>query len=178
MLGGRGARVMAATVSTVRNGLLAGICGTVAMDAVWYSRYIRGGGSSPVLKWEFSSSTTGFDDAPAPAKVGRKLASTAHVELPDSLAGATNNVVHWATGLSWGVAAAALRPIPRVGSLRAGLGAAVAAFATSYAVLPKLDIYKPITEYDAKTLWKDFSAHVVFGAATGAGLAVTRRLLK
>ena len=39
-------------------------------------------------------------------------------------------------------------------------------------VLSRLGIYKPITEYDAKTLWKDLSAHVVFGSAAGVCGAV------
>ena len=49
---------------------------------------------------------------------------------------------------------------------------------TSYVVLPKLDLYKPIWEYDAKTLAKDFSAHLVFGVTTAAvfrGLAIATR---
>jgi hypothetical protein len=49
----------------------------------------------------------------------------------------------------------------------------VGAWVTSYAVLPKLGVYKPITEYDPKTLWKDLSAHLVFGSAVGvASLAI------
>ncbi len=52
----------------------------------------------------------------------------------------------------------------------------VAAFAASYAVLPVLGVYRPIWEYDAGTLWKDASAHAVFGGATGLALGVIERL--
>ncbi len=149
-------------------GVVAGLAGTAAMDALWYRRHRDEGGTSSFAKWEFQSDIDGFDNAPAPARVGKILAEKVHVELPDSLAPLTNNVVHWSTGVSWGVAAAMLRPLPGVGAIRAGLLAGVAAWTTSYAVLPKLGVYKPITEYDPKTLWKDFSAHLVFGSAVGA----------
>lgn len=149
-------------------GVLAGLVGTAAMDALWYRRHRAEGGTTPFATWEFQSDIDGFDDAPAPARVGKILAQKAHVDLPDSLAPLTNNVVHWSTGVSWGVAAAMLRPVPGVGAIRAGVLAGVAAWTTSYAVLPKLGVYKPITEYDPKTLWKDLSAHLVFGSAVGA----------
>lgn len=151
----------------LRTGVLAGIAGTTAMDFVLYQRYRAEGGTAPFVDWEFQM-VDGFENAPAPAKVGKILAQRLHVELPDDKAGLTNNVVHWSTGISWGVVAAILRPLPRVGALKSGLIVGVASWSTSYAVLPKLGIYKPITEYDAKTLWKDLSAHLVFGSAVGA----------
>lgn len=53
----------------------------------------------------------------------------------------------------------------------AALGAA--AFATSYAVLGVAKLYRPIWEYDVKTLGKDLGGHLVFGLAT----AITFRAL-
>jgi hypothetical protein len=159
-------------------GLLAGAAGIIAMDALWYRRYRASGGTSSPLNWEFRSAAAGFDEAPAPAKVGKRLADTINVTLPDSLVGATNNVVHWATGLSWGVAAVAVQVIPGVRPLKAGLVTGVAAFATSYAVLPKLDIYEPITQYDTPTLAKDLSAHLAFGAAAGLVSMIVRPVLR
>jgi hypothetical protein len=137
------------------------------MDLVWYQRHRAEGGTASFADWEFRS-VDGFENAPAPAKVGQILARKVQIELPDDKAGLTNNVVHWATGASWGVAAAVLRPLPHVGAIKAGLIAGLGAWTTSYTVLPKWGIYKPITEYDAKTLWKDLSAHLVFGGAVGA----------
>lgn len=151
----------------IRTGVVAGIVGTTAMDLVWYSRYRDGGGSSSFADWEFRSKIDGFDEAPAPAKVGKILASKAHIDLPDSAAPLTNNVVHWSTGLTWGIVAAVLQRLPRAGAIRSGVLTGAAAWATSYAVLPKLGVYKSITEYDTKTLWKDLSAHLVFGSALG-----------
>ena len=149
-------------------GVVAGLVGTAAMDVLWYRRHRAEGGTTPFAAWEFQSDIDGFADAPAPARVGKILAEKVHVDLPDSLAPLTNNVVHWSTGVSWGIAAAMLRPLPGVGAIRSGLLTGVAAWTTSYAVLPKLGVYKPITSYDPKTLWKDFSAHLVFGSAVGA----------
>ena len=40
--------------------------------------------------------------------------------------------------------------------------------ASSYAVLPLAKLYKPIWEYDRKTLAKDLSAHLAYGLATAA----------
>jgi hypothetical protein len=152
---------------TLRTGVLTGLAGTAAMDLLWYSRHRAEGGKGTFVEWEFQTDIDGFDDAPAPAKVGKILAEKAHIELPDSKATLTNNVVHWSTGVTWGLVAALLRPLPRVGAVKSGLVAGAAAFGTSYALLPKLGVYKPITEYDKKTLWKDASAHLVFGAAVG-----------
>ena len=56
-----------------------------------------------------------------------------------------------------------------------GLGLGVAVWATTYATLPLAGIYKPIWQYDAATLAQDLSAHLVYGAATGAALAALFR---
>ena len=44
-----------------------------------------------------------------------------------------------------------------------------------YVVLPAAGLYKPIWEYDAKTLAKDLSAHLAYGAGTGAAFWLLRR---
>jgi hypothetical protein len=41
-------------------------------------------------------------------------------------------------------------------------------WATSYFVLPLVKLYKPIWEYDGKTLAKDLIAYLTFGLGTGA----------
>ena len=159
-------------------GALAGAAGTVAMDLLWYSRYRRGGGSDGFVAWDLSAGTEDFEHAGTPAQVGRRIvADLAHIELPDSAAAATNNVVHWATGVQWGAAYGAAAALGAVTpGLRSGLLLGVVACSTSYVVLPLLELYKPIWEYDAKTLAEDYSAHLVFGSVTGAALwALTRR---
>lgn len=163
---------MNAISKIVSRGLVTGALGTLAMDALWYRRYRNGGGTSSPAAWEFHAGATSFDDAPAPAKVGKRIAAAAGIDLPPSMVSTTNNVVHWSTGLSWGLVASILR-VARISPVRAGLLAAGAAFGTSYAVLPKLGIYKKITEYDAATIARDASAHALFGATVGvAGIIV------
>lgn len=165
----------------VRNaiaGVTAGVVGMVAMDMLWYRRYRNEGGDDGFTTWEFGSEVQSFgdDDVPAPAQVGQRVAALVGVDLPDSSVGATNNVVHWATGAGWGkvagLASAAL-PFP---PLAVGVATGMAAFGTSYAALGAVGIYEPITTYDAKTLWQDLSAHLVFGTAVGVALTVWRRL--
>ena len=52
-------------------------------------------------------------------------------------------------------------------------GAAVAG--SVRAVLPSAKLYRPIWEYDARTLAKDLSVHLVYGAATSATFATVAR---
>lgn len=157
-------------LGAVLAGAAAGAVGTLAMDLVWYARYRHGGGEDGFVDWEFSASTKSWDDAGAPAQVGRRVAEGfLQRKLPDEAAAMTNNAVHWATGLQWGavyglVAGSAMRhPNPVAG---AALGAA--AFATSYTLLPLAKLYRPIWEYDVKTLAKDLTGHLVFGLGTAA----------
>jgi hypothetical protein len=159
---------------SVVSGAVAGALGSLAMDALQYRRYRTGGGDQRFGQWESSSTITSFQDAPAPAEVGRRLAERLGHPLPDRWAASTNNVVHWATGISWGVTAATLVRIGLVGAVPAGIVAAAGAFTTSYVALGLAGIYKPIWQYDAATLIKDATAHGVFGLATGTSLALVQ----
>lgn len=152
-------------------GAVAGAVATAAMDLLWYRRYRADGGDQSFGTWELSTDATDFgEDAPAPARVGKRAADLVGVELDDSLVGPTNNVVHWLTGIGWGQAAGLAARVLPVPALGVGLATGVGAWGTSYVALGRLGIYKPISEYDAPTLWKDLSAHLVFGLALGATL--------
>ena len=41
------------------------------------------------------------------------------------------------------------------------------AWAASHALLSRAKLYKPMHEYPLPVLWKDLSAHLVFGLGTG-----------
>ncbi|GAA0485986.1 hypothetical protein Ade02nite_09640 [Paractinoplanes deccanensis] len=156
-------------LGAVLRGLVAGAVGTLAMDSLWYLRYRRGGGKDSFATWEFSAGVKTWEEAPAPAQVGRRLVEGVFQrKLDDRYAAVVNNITHWGYGMSagavYGVLAGSLRK-PR-SAYGPPFGAAV--WGTSYAVLPAAGLYKQIWEYDRKTLAKDLSAHLVFGATTGA----------
>lgn len=137
------------------------------MDLVWYRRYRSGGGDQPFVAWETSEGTTGYEHAAAPARTAKAVADLAGIELPESSARSVNNAVHWLTGLAWGETHGLAACITGSANPIVGLGTAFVAWATSYAVLPSLGVYDNVTEYEADVLWKDLSAHLVFGAALG-----------
>ena len=173
--GGQTAPMRMNPVGAMVRGLVAGALGTIAMDLLLYSRYRRGGGADGFVAWELSASTEDWEHAATPGLVGRTVAKEVlHVDLPDSAAALTNNVVHWATGLQWGaaygLAVAGGRPGIRSGAL---LG--LVACTTSYVVLPLLGLYQPPWEYERKVLAQDYSAHLLFGAITGATCWVLAR---
>lgn len=164
-------------IGSILKGALAGAAGMVAMDLVWYKRYRSGGGDQTFAEWEFSSGLDGYDSAPAPAQVGKRVVEgILDLKLDPGTAGAMNNIVHWGTGLGWGavhgiVAGSLSKPRAVIGLLTGG-----GAWLASYAALAPLGLYKPIWEYDAQTLWKDLSAHLAFGAGLGIVYrAISRR---
>jgi len=157
-------------------GALAGAVGTAAMDLVLYSRYRRGGGQDSLWQWEFAGGVTSWDKASAPGQLGQKVERlVTGRQPPDDWARPTTNLVHWATGIGWGLQYAALASrTSRRRWLRA-LALGPVAWLASYAILPLAKVYKPIWAYDARTLGDDLSAHLVFGTATSAAFAVLTR---
>lgn len=145
-------------------GALAGMVGTVAMDLLWWQRSRKAGSDDAFLAWEFTDADT-FDDAGAPAQVGRKAAAAVGVTIPDEAAGTTNDVVHWLTGIGYGIAHALVHDGRR--PLASGLLTGAGAFGNSYASLGALGIYEPVWDYDGDMLRQDLTAHLLFGAATG-----------
>jgi hypothetical protein len=139
------------------------------MDLLLFARYRSGGGGSGFRRWEFSSDVQRWDQAPAPAQVGKRVVEGVFgLDLPDQRAALVNNITHWGYGIlngaPFGIIAGSTRsPRVRYGAL---FGASV--WATSYAVLPAAKLYKPIWEYDVRTLGKDLSAHLVYGLGTAA----------
>lgn len=154
-------------LGAVVRGTIAGMAGTAAMDLVWFARYKKTGGDDSLVDWELSSGLKDWDDAPAPAQVGKRLVEGLFQrELPADAAAFTNNVTHWATGAGWGalygVVVGSLAS-PRIGH---GLVLGPAAWLASYVVLPAAKLYRPMWEYDARTLGRDLSAHAAFGLGT------------
>jgi hypothetical protein len=150
---------------------VAGAVGTAAMDTFLFARYRLGGGDSSAVDWETSAGVTSWDEAPAPAHVGKRLVEGVFdIELAPSRARLVNNAMHWAYGVlngaQYGIVAESL-PTPRI---RYGLPFGAAVWAGDYVILPAAKLYEPIWKYDAKTLANDLSAHLVYGLATAAAL--------
>jgi hypothetical protein len=147
------------------------------MDLVWYRRYKRGGGKSPFLDWEFSAGLSDWEQASAPAKVGKRLyEGLFQRELPARYAAATNSIMHWGYGIAWGGVYGILAGSLCRRSVLYGLPLGAAVWTSSYVTLPLARLYKPVWEYDAKTLAKDLSAHLAYGVGTAAAFALLARL--
>jgi len=139
------------------------------MDAFLYRRYRRGGGTSRFQAWESSAGLESWEDAPAPAKVGKRLVegllrrelSPQHVRL-------MNNLTHWGYGLLAGAPYGLVVESRLSPKVRYGIPFGATVWAAGYAVLPALGVYRPIWDYDLETLGKDLSAHLVFGLGTAA----------
>jgi hypothetical protein len=163
----------------VRNlvaGAVAGAAGTAALDLVLYRRYRREGGKDSWRRWEFAEGVSTWDQASAPGQLGQKaLRIVTREQPPDKWARATTNVLHWATGIGWGVQYGALASKTTRHPLLRAVGLGPVAWAASYVLLGLAKVYKPIWEYDAETLGKDLSAHLVYGATASTTFAVLRR---
>jgi hypothetical protein len=154
-------------------GAVAGVVGTLALDLVWYARYRRDGGESSFAEWEVVRDLNSWDDAPAPGQVGRKIVRAATGrDVPVEQAAALSNVMHWVYGVSWTAGYAVLTGPRRPAWCGPAFGAVV--WSSDYVTLPLAGVYEPIWKYDLPTLWKDLSAHLVFGTVADATLRVGR----
>ena len=171
----RGGRRLARTpLGAAVRGTVAGAAGTLAMDALWFVRYRRSGGNSSFADWEFSSGLCTWDQAPAPAQIGRRLVEALlKRDLPARDAATANNLTHWAYGILGGIEYGIFAGSLRTPRLRYGLPFGTSVWAISYAVLPAAGLYKPIWEYDRDTLAKDLTAHLVYGLGTAAAFFLT-----
>jgi hypothetical protein len=154
-------------LGAVTRGLLASAVGTLAMDVLWFARYRRAGGDRSFTAWELSSGVQSWEQAGAPAQVGRRLVEGLFErELPPQRAALVNNLTHWGFGMfggaQYGIVVGSLGA-PRI---RYGLPFGASVWATGYVVLPAAKLYQPIWEYDRKTLARDLSAHLVYGLGT------------
>ncbi len=163
-------------VRSIGRGLVAGAVGTAAMDALLFARYRREGGDSAFASWELSSGLSSWEDAPAPAQVGKRLVEGLFGRpVPSTRAALFNNVTHWAygtaAGAQYGIAAGSLKA-PRV-AYGVPFGALV--WGASYVVLPAMGLYEPIWKDDRKTRAKDLTAHLVYGLGTATALRLLSR---
>lgn len=163
-------------LGAIWRGLVAGAVGTAAMDALLFARYRRGGGHVALRSWELSTGLSSWDQAPAPAHVGKRIVEGLfQVDLPATRAPLVSNIMHWgygmANGAQYGIVASSL-PAPRI---RDGLAFGASVWGSGYVVLPAMKLYEPIWRYDRKTLANDLSAHLVYGLGTATTLQLLAR---
>jgi hypothetical protein len=150
-------------------GAAASAVGTLTMDASRYGAYRRHGGDAAFTGWEFSEGLDGWEHAPAPALVAKRLLEgVLHRPVPDRYARFLNNATHWGFGLAAGAGFGVLMGSRRTPKIWYGIPFGAAVWAGGYVVLPQLGVYKQIWEYDLETLAKDLGGHLVFGTATAA----------
>jgi hypothetical protein len=137
------------------------------MDLLLFARYKRGGGSDSLISWEFSSRVDSWESAPAPAQIGRRLIEGIFDrKVPDRRARLVNNITHWAYGILAGAQYGAIAGSIQRPRTWYGLPFGAGVWGASYVVLPAAGLYKPIWQYDSRTLAKDLSAHLLYGATT------------
>lgn len=163
-------------LGAVTRGLTAAAGGTLAMDLLLYGRYRRGGGTTGFLRWEFSADVHTWDQAPAPAHVGKRLyEGLFQRDLPDSRAALVNNLTHWGYGIlngaTYGIVAGSA-PTPKI---RYGAPFGASVWASGYVVLPAAGLYQPIWTYPPRVLAQDLSAHLVYGITTAAAFWLSLR---
>ena len=173
----RKARASMTPAGAIGRGLLAAALGTAAMDLLLFRRYKRDGGEDAFLAWELSSGLDSWEQAPAPAQVGKRLfEGLFQRELPADRAVLVNNLTHWGYGMlggaQYGVLAGSIAS-PRIVY---GLPFGASVWGASYIVLPLAHLYQPIWKYDIETLAKDLSAHLLYGLTTATAFEVLSRL--
>ena len=163
-------------LAAIVGGLLAGAVGTVSMDTVRYLKYRRGGGQDSPLAWEFGP-VDSWEQAPDPGQVTKRLIEGfTQREIPDRWAWLTSTLTHWAYGSAAGALYGVLAGSMRRPHALYGLPFGATVWVSGYVVLPEAGLYKPIWDYDAKTLASDLSAHLAYGAGTGAAFRLFTRV--
>jgi hypothetical protein len=157
-------------------GAISGAVGTGAMDLVWYRRFRKGGGDQGFYAWETGKSIKGWDEVSDPGKVRELIARKAVGHVPDDhWARSATNFVHWAAGVMWGAQFGLLTSVSPRHRQQLDLVVGPTAWLSSYTILPLLKVYKPIWQYDLRTLEKDLSAHLTFGTVTALTFALLSR---
>jgi hypothetical protein len=171
------ARVQQTPLGALARGAVAGVVGIAAMDLVQFARYRRGGGNDRLLAWEFSAGLKDWEQAPAPAQIGRRVVEGVFQrQLPPQRAALVNNLTHWGYGIAWGGLFGLVAGSLRAPKVRHGLALGATVWMSSYVLLPLAGLYRPIWEYDTKVLAKDLGDHLVYGvSAAGVNLLLGGR---
>jgi hypothetical protein len=144
-------------------GVVAGVAGTTVMTAV----------QETVARLRGSADENGgpptWDDAPAPAKVARKvLEGVFEAPQPTSRIPLLTNVMHWGYGTAWGAVYGVVQGTVRGRPLLHGPLFGAAVWVISYVQLVPMGLYQPPWEYDVETIGVDLSYHLAYGLGVAA----------
>lgn len=156
-------------LASVATGAVAGAVGTVAMDLLWWRRSLQAGATDSFEEFEVVDADR-VDTAGAPAQVVDRAIRAVGGRLDDEDASTAANAAHWTTGAGWGALYGASVAARGGRGLLDGPILGAVAWSTAYGVLGPLGIYRPIWDYEASTLWRDLSAHLLFGTATAVAV--------
>src|SRR6476660_9279349 len=125
------------TLRSIAHGVAASAIGTLAMDASLYRRYRHDGGDAAFAGWESSEGLVSWENAPAPARVAKRLLEgVLKQDVPPRYARALNNATHWGFGLAAGGGYGLLLGSRRTPKVWYGLPFGAAVCASGYVVLP------------------------------------------
>jgi hypothetical protein len=154
-------------LGALARGLAAGVVGTAAMTG-WQelSAHLQSSGES--AEESSPEPTDPWEQAPAPAKVARRLIKGLfEKDIPVQRIALTTNVMHWAYGTGWGACYGLLAGTRGRSSLRDGVVFGTGVWASSYLELVPMGLYAPPWTYPPQQLALDWSYHLAYGLGTG-----------
>lgn len=157
-------------LGALTRGAVAGAVGTAVMDMALFAKHRAQGGRDRLIDFEFRGPSD-WDSVPAPALMGKRMyEGILRRPLDARWARATNNLMHWGYGISWGAGLGMVTESRRAPAVIAGPMFGATVWGSSYVVLPLAGLYKPIWKYRLAELAPDLAAHLAFGTATAASL--------
>jgi hypothetical protein len=162
---------------TLGRGIAAGLIGTACMTALQeISLRMK---RHAVVGMKYQEETEQDDPwkrAPAPAQLLKLAVEKATGVEPDPVAiPLYTNVMHWGYGTGLGAAYAVAERRLRLKPALAGPAFGLGVWAQSYATLVPLGLYEWPWHYSAKTIAKDLSYHLTYGAGVAAGYELLAR---
>jgi hypothetical protein len=161
---------------TLTTGLAAGLVGTTAMTALQEVMAARRRHTSAVTDGNGSGPDDPWARAPAPAQLARiAVRGATGRDVPAERIPLFTNAVHWGYGTSMGVLYGLVQRTREGSPLVRGPLFGLGVWASSYATLVPLGLYKWPWHYRAGAIAKDLSYHLVYGSGVAAGYRLAGR---
>lgn len=160
-------------MKTLARGIAAGVIGTALMTA-WQETAAKLKRTMMVTAPRENEDP--WERAPAPAQVAKRLLeATLGIKVPAERIPLFTNAVHWGYGTALGGAYGLVQERVRANPALMGPAFGAGVWAQSYATLVPMGLYQWPWRYSAKTIAKDISYHLAYGAGTAAGYELLKR---